>query len=67
MKGDFLDIYLTTSFRVRKLKKTSAMSVIFFWKYSKLNLNLKNAKKIQKKFFVSEIVASENVAINSLC
>ena len=27
----------------------------------------KKKKKIGKKFFVSEIIASENVAINSLC
>ena len=39
----------------------------FFGKCSKLNLNLNIAKKIEKKFFVSEIIASENVAINSLC
>ena len=39
-----------------------------FWKCSKLNLNFENAKlKVNKTFFVSEIIASENVAINCLC
>ena len=28
---------------------------------------IKWKKKMEKKFFVSEIIASENVAINSLC
>ena len=27
-----LDVYLTTSFQVRKLENTSAMRAIFFWK-----------------------------------
>ena len=31
-----------------------------------LNRNLEKAKKIQEKFLVSEIIASENVAINHL-
>ena len=33
----------------------------------KLNLNLENAKKNYKIFFVSEIFASEKVAINCFC
>ena len=36
----------------------------FFIKCSKLNLNLENDRKIEKIFFVSEIVTCENVAIN---
>ena len=44
-EGDFLDIYLTTFFRVRNFQKRSAMRVIFFSKYSKFNLHLKSAKK----------------------
>ena len=38
----------------------------FFFKCSKLNLNLENAKKKSTLFFVSEINASENVAISCL-
>ena len=49
LKQDFLNIYLTTSFRVLKFEKTSAMRVIFFSKYWKLNLIFKNAKKKKKK------------------
>ena len=65
-----LDVYLKTFFVVRKLKNTSATRVNFFRKSSILNLNLGNPKKkktIQKIFFVSKIIASENVAINSAC
>ena len=39
----------------------------FFRKCSKLKLNLENPKKLSKIFFVSEINASEIVAINCLC
>ena len=76
LKRDFLDIYLTTSFGVSKLKNTLAMRVIFFSICSKLNLNLLNGKckkiknkikKMEKIFFVFGIIASENVAINCLC
>ena len=45
MKRDFLDIYLTASFRLRKFKNPSAMKVIFFWKCSNLNPNLQNTKR----------------------
>ena len=38
----------------------------FFKKSSKLNLNLETGKKNYKLFFVSEIIVSENVAINCL-
>ena len=38
----------------------------FLRKCSKLDLNLENEKKIEKKFLVSKIIASENVAINCL-
>ena len=49
-------------FGVPKFKNTSAMC-------SKLNLNVENAKKKLKNhklFLVSEIIPSENVAINCL-
>ena len=65
LKRDFLDIDLTTSFGVRKLKYTSAMRVIFFLKMFKIETKLRKGKiKIQKLFFVSEIIAAENIAIN---
>ena len=54
------------SFGVCKFKNTSAMRVILFSKCGKLNLNLENGKKNQKIFFVSEIIASENFAINCI-
>ena len=62
---DFLDSYLTTFFIVEKFKNTIARRVIFFSKMFKIEPKFKNTKK--KKFFVSEIIASENVAINCLC
>ena len=69
LKGDFLDIYLATFFGVRKFKNTSAMIVTFLLEILKIEFkfrNCKKKKKIVKKFFFSEIIASENVAINSL-
>ena len=36
LKWEFLDIYLTTYFGVRQFKNTSAMKVMFFWKYSEI-------------------------------
>ena len=51
LKWDFLDIYLTTLFRVRKFKNTSAMRVtFFFWKCSKLDLNFENPKNWKNIF-----------------
>ena len=62
MKRNFLDIYLTTLFAARKFKNTSGVR-----NCSKLNLSLKYVKKKKEKMFlVSEIIASENVAINCL-
>ena len=64
---DFLDIYLTTSFGVRKFKKSSAMRVIYFWKMFKIETKFgKCKKKFEKIFLMSEKIASENVAINYL-
>ena len=48
-KCDFLDIYLTTVSRIRNFENTSAMRFIFFWKFSKFNLNVKNAEKAWEK------------------
>ena len=37
---------------------------LFFKKFLKFSLSLENVKKKHKLFFVSEVIASENVAIN---
>ena len=73
LKLYFFDIYLTSFSGVRTFKNRSAMRVVFFRNCSKLNLNLENAKKTKTKtkrtkkiIFLSEIIGSENVAINCL-
>ena len=68
LKRDFLVVYLTTFFAVRKFKNTSAMRVIFFSKMFEIESKFRKCKKnLEKKFFVSEIIASEDLAINCLC
>ena len=71
LKREFSEIYLTTCFGVRKFKNISAIRVIFFFlKMFKIGSKFricKKKKKMPKMFFVSEIIASENVAINCLC
>ena len=68
LKRDFLDIYITTSFRVRKFKNTSAMRVIFFLEMFKIESKFRKIKKsIEKRYFDSETIASENIALNCLC
>ena len=42
------------------------MRVIFFFKFLKFNLDFKNAAKTEKRFFVSEKIASELVSLNNL-
>ena len=50
------------------MKNTSAMRVIFFLEILKIELKIiKCKKKTEKIFFVSEILASDNVARNCLC
>ena len=49
LKPDFLDIYLTTIFEVRKFKNTSAMRVIFFLKMFKIQSKLPKWKKQWEK------------------
>ena len=47
---NFLDIYLTTFFGVRKFKNTFKLwRSAFFWKFSNVKLNLENPKKKKKK------------------
>ena len=51
LKLDFLDIYLTLFFAVRKLKNTSALRVVFFLKIFKIKFKLKNYKKKLRQYF----------------
>ena len=52
LKRDILDIYVTMSFGVRKLKNTSAMRVIFFLKMLKTESESRKCKKkFRKSFF----------------
>ena len=72
LKRDFLDLYLKTSFGVRKFKNTSALTVILFLKKFKFESKFTKSKKKKEEgteqiFFVSEIIASEKIAINCLC
>ena len=67
LKRDFLDIYITTSFSVRKLENTSAMRVILFLEMFKIESKFRKIKKsIAKTFFDSEKIASGNIALNCL-
>ena len=67
MKRNLLDIYLATFFTVRKVKNKSIMRVIFVSKMFKIEQSFqKCGKKVKKISIVSEIVASEDVAINCL-
>ena len=67
LKWDFLDIDLITFFGVGQFKSTSAMRVIFLLKMFKNDSKFQKCKKEFGKNFFSEIIASEDVAINSLC
>ena len=42
------------------------MRLLVVAKCSKFNVDFKNAKKIEKKFLVPEIIASEMAAVNCL-
>ena len=62
-----MDIELRTFLEVRNFGNTLDMSFIFFYKkFSKFHMHLKTLEKIEKKFFVSEIILSELVALNCL-
>ena len=67
LKQDSLGIYQSTFFGSRKFKNTLVITVIFFLKMFKNESKFTKLKKKKKFFFVSEIIASENVAINFLC
>ena len=49
LKRDFLDIYLTTFFGVRKFKNTSTMRVIFFLKMFKIESKFRKCQKKKEK------------------
>ena len=67
LKWDFFDIYLITFSGVHKFKKKSPMRVIFFVEMFKTESKFqKSKKKIQKMFFLYEIISSQDVAINCL-
>ena len=67
MKRDFLDIDVTMFFGVRHFGNTSGVRVIlFFENVQNLNEISKMQKKIAKKVFVFEILASKLVALNCL-
>ena len=51
-------------FGVRSFGNTKTMRVIFFSKRLKFQIDLKNGPKIEKKFFVSAIIASELLSLN---
>ena len=53
-------------FGIRNLENTKSMTVTFFSKFLKFNLDFKNAAKTEKRFFVSEKIASELVSLNNL-
>ena len=68
LNRDFLDNYLCRFSGVRKSKNTSNIRVIFFLKMFKIESKFRKCKKkIGKMFFVANVIASENVAINCLC
>ena len=67
LKPDFLNIYVTTSFGVRKLKNASTTRISFFVKVVKIEGKFRKCKKkIEKLLLFFKILASENVAINCL-
>ena len=67
LKWDFLGIEITMFSGVKNFGNTSAISVIFFLKMFLIQTRFgKIKKKIEKKFFVFEIIASEFVALNCL-
>ena len=59
LKQDVLDIYLTTYQGTCNFGNTSAMRVMLFLKYWKLNLDVKNAETNSEIVFFSGIIASE--------
>ena len=66
LKGDFLEIYLTTFSESVISKKQNLWESSFFSKYLKFNLHFKNSVKKWEKFFCCEVIASELVSLNCL-
>ena len=66
-KQDFLGIFLTSFFGVRNFTKyISYEGHLFFENVQNLIYLSKMLKKIQKKFFLLEIIAPELAALNCL-
>ena len=64
---DFLDISLTTVFRLRNFENTSAMRVIFFLKILKILSTFQKCQKLdEKNFSLLEIIASKLATWNCL-
>ena len=55
MRGEFLEIWLTTFFGVLDFGNTSAMRVTSFWECSQFNLHFKNVEKNSENVSFSEI------------
>ena len=51
LKRDFLDVYVTTYFAVRKFKNASDVRVILFLKMFKIESNFKKFKKKFRKYY----------------
>ena len=66
LKQDFMDIYLTTFFRVRKFKNASVMRAIFYLKILKIEPKFGKIKKKFKKKIFFKVIAAKDVAINCL-
>ena len=53
-KHDFADIHVITFFEVRNFGMKSPMTVTFFWKCSKFNVDIRNVEKNSEKVFCFE-------------
>ena len=67
LKDGFLDIHLNRFLGARISRNTQLRGSCFFGKCLKFNICFKNAKKkMEKMFFVFEIIVYELFALNSL-
>ena len=64
LKQDFWDIYMTTALESLISEIQNLWGSSFFSKYLKIKVDFKNAAKIGKTLFFSEIIASELVSLN---
>ena len=67
MNQDLVEICLTTFFGVHKFKNALAMRLIFFFENVANSIKISIMQKnLEKYIFLSEIIASEHLAINCL-